>query len=51
MLKYETVSEYLIEMKRVKSIITTTHSYKLKNDMKKYLKRLDKELSILKGEK
>jgi hypothetical protein len=51
MLKYNTIEEYLNEKKRVESIIANTHSYKLRNDMTKYLKRLDKEMNILKGEK
>lgn len=42
-MKYNTLYEYQIEIKRVETIINSTKSYKLKNDMTKYLKRLKKE--------
>lgn len=42
-MKYNTLFEYQSEIKRVETIINSTKSYKLKNDMTKYLKRLKKE--------
>lgn len=46
-MKYNTLYEYQNEIKRVESIINNTKSYKLKNDMTKYLKRLKKERNEL----
>ena len=42
-MKYNTLFEYQSEIKRVETIISNAKSYKLKNDMTKYLKRLKKE--------
>ena len=46
-MKYNTLYEYQNEIKRVESIINNAKSYKLKNDMTKYLKRLKKERNEL----
>ena len=46
-MKYNTVPEYLKEIKRVENIINSTQSYKLKNDMIKYLKKLKKEMKVV----
>lgn len=46
-MKYNTVPEYLKEIKRVENIINSTQSYKLKNDMTKYLKKLKKEMKVV----
>lgn len=42
-MKYNTPFEYQSEIKRVETIISNAKSYKLKNDMTKYLNRLKKE--------
>ena len=46
-MKYNTLYEYQNEIKRVEAIINNAKSYKLKNDMTKYLKRLKKEQNEL----
>ena len=46
-LKYNNLVQYISEIQRVEKIINTTDSYKLKNDMEKYLKRLKKEYNEL----
>ena len=46
-MKYNNLVQYISEIQRVEKIINTTDSYKLKNDMEKYLKRLKKEYNEL----
>lgn len=47
MMKYNTKEEYQKEIERVEKIIFNSTSYKLKNDLRKYIKKLKKECSSL----
>lgn len=46
-MKYNTISEYIFEIKRTEQIISSSDSYKLKNDLRKYIKKLKKEMNNL----
>lgn len=46
-MKYNTITEYKTEIKRVEQIISCSTSYKLKNDLRKYINKLKKEMKQL----